>query len=166
MAGEKHKFLDDSHMSYEEVFGFTVQYPARLLVALADRLGKEQFLETLKEVTLDDARKSGAEEASKTGKHDMATFHNAYLVNPNEFWKHTVTLEIVENTEKAVEVKVSECLWAKAFRAVGAQEIGYAMWCHYDFGNCQGFNPKMHLVRTKTLMQGDDCCNHRWVLEE
>ena len=27
------------------------------------------------------------------------------------------------------------------------------------------FNPKMRMIRTKTLMQGDDCCNNRYIIE-
>ena len=74
-----------------------------------------------------------------------------------------LTLEIAEDTSRAVEVKVAECLWAKTFRELGAAEIGHRLICHRDYGDCQGFNPKITLIRSKTLMQGDDCCNHRFV---
>ena len=40
------------------------------------------------------------------------------------------------------------------------------MVCHQVFAMCRAFNPKIGMIRNKTLMQGDDCCNHRWVLEE
>jgi hypothetical protein len=162
---EQHKFLADSPMSYEQVFGFTVRYPARLLMALANKAGKEEFLATLEAVSMEMARQDGANNAGKVAKNDMATFQ-ADMVDPNSFWRHALTYDIVENTEHAFEVKVTECLWAQAYRACGAPEIGYAMWCHSDFGRCQGFNPKMRMERTKTLMQGDNCCNHRWILDE
>jgi hypothetical protein len=32
-----------------------------------------------------------------------------------------------------------------------------------DFGLPVGLNPKFKLIRTKTLMQGHDCCNHRYI---
>jgi hypothetical protein len=66
---------------------------------------------------------------------------------------------------RKVEIKITECLWAKTFRAANAADIGYATICYSDFAGAVAFNPKMRLVRTKTLMQGHDCCNHRWVLE-
>ncbi|UCG88709.1 MAG: L-2-amino-thiazoline-4-carboxylic acid hydrolase [Gemmatimonadota bacterium] len=34
-----------------------------------------------------------------------------------------------------------------------------------DFTMCRGFNPNIRMERTKILMQGHDCCNHRWILE-
>lgn len=60
---------------------------------------------------------------------------------------------------------MTECLWAATFRAAGAEDIGYATICHPDFATTTAFNPRMRMIRTKTLMQGHDCCNHRWVME-
>ena len=41
-----------------------------------------------------------------------------------------------------------------------------AIICCSDYAYCRGFNPKIKLTRTKTLMQGDDCCDFRWELED
>jgi hypothetical protein len=72
---------------------------------------------------------------------------------------------MVEDTERAAEMKVTECLWAKTFRDAGAGDIGYALMCHGDFATAPAFNAKMKMTRTKTLMQGHDCCNPRWTLQ-
>ncbi|TRZ85262.1 hypothetical protein D4R89_12595 [bacterium] len=37
--------------------------------------------------------------------------------------------------------------------------------CYADFASAEEFNSKMRMIRTKTLMQGDDCCNNRYVIE-
>ncbi len=49
--------------------------------------------------------------------------------------------------------------------AFAAAELGYAWICHPDFAIATAFNPKMHLKRDTTLMQGESCCNHRWEVE-
>ena len=72
-------------------------------------------------------------------------------------------MEIVEDTETAFELKVSECLPAAVFRDADAAEIGYASVCWGDYAWAQGFNPKIKLVRDKTLMEGDKYCNHRYI---
>jgi hypothetical protein len=86
-------------------------------------------------------------------------------MNPAGLYAKVLTFEVVENTPKAAEFKVSECLWAKTFREAKAGDLGYALVCDSDYAAAEGFNPKMRMIRTKTLMQGHDCCNHRYVLE-
>jgi hypothetical protein len=60
---------------------------------------------------------------------------------------------------------VKKCLWAKVFRDGDAADIGYAMVCYPDYAVARGLNPKLKLIRTKTLMQGDDGCSLRYVME-
>ena len=72
---------------------------------------------------------------------------------------------IVEDTESAFEIKVSECLWAETFRAQDAGDIGFAWICYADYSWPQGFNPKLKMIRDKTLMEGHEYCNHRYVIE-
>ena len=84
---------------------------------------------------------------------------------PDRFGRHILTLEIVEDTPEVFEVRVTECLWAKTFRDLGAAEIGAMLICHRDYADCRGFNPRITMTRSKTLMQGDEFCNHRFVWE-
>jgi len=63
------------------------------------------------------------------------------------------------------EIRVTECLWAKTFRDAKAGDIGYATICYQDYAMSQGFSSKLKMIRSKTLMQGHDYCNHRWVWE-
>jgi hypothetical protein len=93
---------------------------------------------------------------------DWATW-TALMDDPDN---QRITFEVVERTDRVWEIKVTECLMAKTFREAGAADIGYAVQCSGDPALCRGFNPKIRQLRTKTLMQGDDCCNHRWVWEE
>jgi hypothetical protein len=73
-----------------------------------------------------------------------------------------LTFEIVEDTDQAFETKIAEC-WATTSREADAGDIGYAVICHQDFAAARGLNPKLKMVRSKTLMQGHDCCNHHYV---
>jgi hypothetical protein len=105
-----------------------------------------------------------AEIAKKLPKNDLVAFTQD-LRQPNRFWQNVLTFQIIEDTPRAFEVKVTECLWAKTFRDAKAADLGYVLSCYGDFAAAEGFNPKMHMIRTKTLMQGNDCCNHRFVIE-
>lgn len=76
----------------------------------------------------------------------------------------TLTAEVVEDTEKAFELRVSECVLEAVFREAGlAGEVGHAAVCNMDYTWPTAFNPAFKMERSKTLMQGHDCCNHRYL---
>jgi len=159
----KHKFEDKCGMSWEQMFHFAYSDGyIGLVTALAKKAGGEKYLEVIKQ-----ANDELVTEALKNRKIDDRSLRafTAYLRNQNDFWKHVVAAEIVEDAPNAVEVRVKECIWAKTFRSQKAADVGYACVCHPDFAYAKAFNPKMRMERTKTLMQGDEYCNHRWVVE-
>jgi hypothetical protein len=160
-----HKFEADSRMTFREVFDFAYKDLVPVLQDLARRLGEERVFEALKGAVAAHALEAGQASARELPSNDFAAF-TASAREPSYFASHILTLEVVEDTPGAFEVKVTECLWAKTFREMGAAGLGDALICHRDYADCQGFNPHITLTRSKTLMQGDDCCNHRFVWEE
>jgi hypothetical protein len=153
-------------MSFKEVYEFAYKFNyIPILQNLAPYVKNDDFLEILKRAASDEATKSGQADAKKLPKNDFAAFRAEIKKPLDRFWKHVLTLEIVEDTDKAIETKVTECLWAKTFREANASDIGYAIICYPDYASALALNPKLKLIRTKTLMQGNDCCNHRWVWE-
>lgn len=162
---EKHKFLADSKMSFKEVFDFAFRNSFILIMRnLENEMGKEKFIEMLKRVSSEAATQNIQNMAKNLPERTLAMYMTP-LKKPNYFWKHVLTYEFVEDTETAVEGKVTECLWAKTFREAKAGDIGYAAICYPDFAMAKAFSPKMRLIRTKTLMQGDEFCNHRYIWE-
>jgi len=76
----------------------------------------------------------------------------------------SLTGEVVEETETAFELNITECIWATVFREAGlAGDIGHAAVCNMDYSWPPAFNPDFKMERSKTLMQGHDCCNHRYI---
>jgi hypothetical protein len=76
-----------------------------------------------------------------------------------------LTFDIVQDSDKVFEMRVSECLWAKTFKEANAADIGFKLICSEDYVTAEAFNPNIKLIRDKTLMQGHDCCNHRYVVK-
>ena len=54
----------------------------------------------------------------------------------------------------------------KDFIASLFEGIGYTTICYGDYPKATNYNPKMKLHFTKTLMQGNDCCNHLYTRYE
>lgn len=162
---KKHKFLEDSGMSYEEVFSVYKRNYIPLLQGLSRRLKGIDFIEMLKAVNYERSIERTREEAKRSPINDFASFTSRSKKRySGRFWDHVVTYTFVEDTERALEWKITECLWAKTFREANASDIGYATQCYGDFG-AEALAPKIRFTLTKTLMQGHDCCNHRYVWE-
>jgi hypothetical protein len=149
-------------MSFEQVIRFGFRPFVGILRVLSMQPGFENLLEVLPQVS----SQLFAENTRRRNKNDRSLqSFVGYLKNPDHFWKNVLTVEIIEDTPTIFGIKVTECLWARTFREVSAPDIGYACICHPDFALATAFNPKMRMERTKTLMQGQECCNHRWIIE-
>jgi len=161
----KHKFMEDSGMSYKQVHELAFR---RLLIPilqnLANSTGKDELIEMLMKASSEASVLRGENWAKRVPESDLSTF-TANFKKPSRFFEHTCTYQILEYTEKVVELKYTECICATIFREENASDIGYSAICHGDFAIAQAFNPKIKLIRTKTLMQGNDCCNHRYIWE-
>jgi hypothetical protein len=161
----KHKFLMSANVTFEDMFNFAYRDSfIPLMLVLAQAGGREKFVEILKKGASEAASRGVQNAVKSLPKRDLAAFASP-LKNPDHFWKNVLTFSIVEDSPKAFEVKVTECLWAKTFRGMNAADIGFATVCFPDYATAVSFNPKLKMIRSKTLMQGHDCCNHRYVME-
>jgi hypothetical protein len=158
-----HDWTEKADMTWENIFHFSFTrsfIPA--MQGLAGQIGEDKLIALLKEGMSEMARKGMARRPP--AQRDFATWTSG-LKTPPPLMQHALVYQIVEDTPQAFEFRISKCLWAKTFRENSAEAIGYAAICHPDFAVASAFNPKIKLIRTKTLMQGNDCCNHRYVLE-
>lgn len=159
-----HSWTEKSDMTWEAVFRFAFQSNfIPYMKALEAKIGTEKFIDMIQEA-MDERIKSRPPEASSP-KRDFPAWV-AGMKNPGPLYQHALVYKIVEDTAQAFEFRISQCLWAKTFREADAAGIGYAAICHPDFAVASAFSPKMKLVRTKTLMQGHEYCNHRYVWSE
>jgi predicted ArsR family transcriptional regulator len=70
--------------------------------------------------------------------------------------------QVEQRSPQRLQIKVTHCFIADEMRRLNAADIGSAFYCAYDYGFCIGLNPHIKFNRTKTLMNGDDCCNHTY----
>lgn len=68
----------------------------------------------------------------------------------------------MERTDNTVQMKVSHCPIADMAKQIGQEKWGFHCYCCDDYSIVKGFNPKISFTRTKTLMEGHDCCDHRY----
>ena len=160
---ETHKYLADSQMTYREVYEIAFKYNfIPYMERLVMYLGREELTKLLKRAATEHYTQRGRNWAKRVEKKEFAAYFD-FLRKPDRDWLHTCTHEIIEDTDKVLQIKYTECIYADIFREANAQDIGYAAFCHGDFAIFSALDPRIKLIRTKTLMEGDDCCDHRFV---
>jgi hypothetical protein len=73
--------------------------------------------------------------------------------------------EIVESSDTSVRFRFSVCPWATYFRKIGKPEIG-KFFCDADKPMVEAFNEKLGFEISRTLMNGDDFCDHHYFVKE
>jgi len=165
-SSQKHKFLEDSGMTIEQVFRFSFENGIPILQTLAKDIGREKFLEMLKKAANENAVQFVKTATKDFPKRDFAAFVDWNINIMNSFpYNKAVTFEIVEKTDKVLELKITECLVAKILREMNAADIGYVTICDPDGASVREFNPKIKATNPKNLMKGDDVCIARFVFE-
>ncbi len=157
-TSEQHKFQKDFCQTYEEAFIWRFGYYIDLMQCFAEYLGRETLIEMI--IRAVDERGKG------DGPDNPAHTFPDYIASGKRMFKNMMTWEVIEESDSVYEIKVTECLWARTFQEKNAADIGYATICYSDFSDASAYHSKIKLKRTKTIMQGDDCCNHRWTWEE
>jgi predicted ArsR family transcriptional regulator len=67
-------------------------------------------------------------------------------------------------TDEGTQFCVTKCPLAEMAREIEAADWGYTCFCADDPHIVAGFNPAMDFRRTKTLMEGHDCCDHSYYM--
>ncbi len=159
---EKHKFEEELSRKLTIKQFYAVRYGEfiRFAKALEKEMGKEKLIGFLKKNTQERMVITGQNHAKNSPDNSFKTYVSTF--RPPKY-KDSLTHEVVEDTDTTFELKVTECIWAKTFLDAEAGDIGFAHICFGDYTWAESFNPKIKMVRDKTLMQGHEICNHRYI---
>lgn len=133
-----------------------------LIKAFIEEVGREKAMALVEPVINELARQSGAALAKMAGGTSLADFARATSVFSAD---NAHDSEILEESDTRRYVNVTRCAYVDMYKELGLSDLGYLLSCGRDFEMFKGFNPKMKLVRTKTIMQGDDHCDFRTTLK-
>jgi hypothetical protein len=135
---------------------------APLVAALETEFGEQRVLQVIRKTIVAIARRQGAEMVQVMGGDSLAHFRESLV-----HWTRSKALEIevVEEGEKAFAFNVTRCRYAEMYRELGILRLGPVLSCSRDFALIEGFNPRIRLTRTQTLMEGAPYCDFRYRLE-
>ena len=100
--------------------------------------------------------------AEELGDDSIEAFiKDQWEVLPAQGYKYTM-----EKKETGFLMNVTKCPLYDLAKRKGITEQMFYMCCEGDQFAPEGFNPNIGFKRSKTLMQGDDCCNHFYFYKE
>ena len=146
-------------ISYEDYFSARFNHFISTMENFARYMGRDNLINMLKKSTDDKYADKKPNMEIKSAKDYITP------IMESEYFKARLDKEVVKLTDNVCEFNVTNCLWAKTFIRKNAGDIGYANTCHGDFAATKAENPKLRMERTKTLMQGHDCCDFRFIWE-
>ena len=127
---------------------------------MAAQLGPEKAKDILGSAIVKNAIAQGKAYAEAAGEEtDLLSFH-ALLPQ----WKANGALEtdILEESPTVVSYNVTRCRYAEMYKEMGLAEIGHLLSCGRDGTFCTGYDERIELERSQTIMQGASHCDFRY----
>ncbi len=160
------KFLENPGMTTEETYAFFYATFIPVLHSLSKEMGPERFLAALTKAVGDNTRHMIAAAAKDSPTRDIKGWSALFqkILGSPPFNK-ALAGEVVEQSDKVLELKFTACLPAKLLLAMNAADIGYALECSGSEAAAHAFNPKIKASNPKNMMKGDSYCIERFELE-
>jgi len=159
----RHKFDDELQikLTYKQKVEREYINLIEFIQVLQTQMNNNELIILLKSYSKKVGETTGTYQASTSAVNSFESFV-ANFRPPN--YENTLTFEVIKDTENEFELQVKECIWCKVFQEFGVDgEIGNATICNMDYHWIKSFNPDFKMERTKTLMQGDNLCNHKYI---
>jgi hypothetical protein len=134
-----------------------------LIRAFIGEVGEERALEIVREVIVSLAKENGETLRGLAGGDGLEDFAKGMAR-----WSRddAVTSDLLEFTPEKISMNTTRCRYAEMYRELGMADLGFTLSCARDFALVEGFNPKIKLERTQTIMEGADYCDFRFTLGE
>lgn len=68
--------------------------------------------------------------------------------------------------DETLAFNVTRCRYAEMYRSMGLGEIGHLLSCNRDGTFIEGYDSRIKMERTQTIMQGASHCDFRYRMTE
>lgn len=72
----------------------------------------------------------------------------------------------IEKSDQSYQVECVKCPLADMAREIKGEKWIFELACMHDYYMVEGFNPEITFKRSKTLIEGDECCNHFYTMSK
>jgi hypothetical protein len=130
---------------------------------MVEELGAEKAREIIGAAIRKAARETGRRFADADGGNtNLVRFATLF-----ERWKegNAYDMEVIRQTPVNYDFNIHRCGYAEMYREMGLADIGHLLSCQRDGVFCEGYDPKIRMQRTQTVMQGASHCDFRFSYE-
>jgi hypothetical protein len=164
---KKHKFQGKFETTYYEYFRDTYLEGVELAKELIDNLGREKAFEIIKKASDKQAIETAKAITKMTpikSLGGLVALMKKY--HESRFFKSAQTIAIVKDSPEEFTYRITECIWAKTFNDLNAEDIGCAMVCRRDPIIAAALNKNLRLKRKGLIMQGDRYCDFSYTWKD
>src|SRR5271165_5136421 len=106
--------------------------------------------------------KQTAAEMARQASDGQPSLESFRAILPRWTAEDALQIEVVKSTDSEFHFNVTRCRYAEMYRDMGLAELGAALSCNRDGAFCEGYDPRLKLHRTQTLMGGASHCDFRY----
>jgi hypothetical protein len=145
------------------------EFTKGILEALTAEIGPERAVAVLTKAIESMAEKAGAAFAAETAQGnpespiDLQAFAQ---ILPRWQAGDALTVSLHTQEPASLDFDVTHCAFADMYRELGLSDLGHVLSCNRDSGFSKGFNPRIELTRTQTIMGGASHCDFRFRLPD
>lgn len=139
---------------------------ANILKHVYETLIESHGEDVAKQAIGDSVRKASiaqAEEMAEGVETSMTSF-----IELMEMWTRGSALEttVLDANEKEFNFDVTRCRYSEMYKEMGLGDIGHLLSCQRDGTFCEGYDSRIKMTRSQTIMQGAPTCTFRFKLAE
>lgn len=137
---------------------------AEILKHVYETLKASQGSDVAKRTIADSVRRSAIEQARRFAEEQGGEKTLQSFVDLMPLWTKddALEIEVVHRDANTFDFNVTRCRYSEMYKAMGLGEVGHLLSCQRDGAFCEGYDAKLKLTRTQTIMQGGSHCDFRY----
>lgn len=141
---------------------------AEILKHVYDELKASHGVAVAQRTVGEAVRRSAVEQAERFAAQSPEGTSLQAFIDMQALWTQDGALEIEEVGRSAdtYAFNVTRCRYSEMYKAMGLGEIGHLLSCQRDGTFCEGYDKRLKLDRTQTIMQGASHCDFRFRYED
>ena len=141
---------------------------AAILKHVYDTLRESHGKEVAQRALADAVRASAMAQATEMAQRVNGATSMQTFIDRQELWTRGGALErdVIEQNDARYRFNVTRCKYAEMYRDMGLGDIGHLLSCQRDGTFCEGYDKRLKLKRTQTIMQGASHCDFDYTYEK